>query len=161
MLPKIMPNLWFDTQAEEAAEFYVSVFKNSKIISVTRHPSSTTPSPVSTQVPMWVEFELDGVAFTALNGGQADFRFNESVSFIVLCDSQEEVDHYWEKLGDGGEYGVCGWLTDRYGVSWQIIPLAMNEMIADEDGARAERATQAMLEMTKIDIEALRQAFDG
>jgi predicted 3-demethylubiquinone-9 3-methyltransferase (glyoxalase superfamily) len=156
-MQKITPNLWFDAEAEEAAEYYVSIFKNSSITSIAPHPSPTT----ATRVPMWVEFELDGVAFTALNGGAAPFRFNESVSFIVNCASQEEVDYFWQKLGDDGETGDCGWLKDRYGVSWQIIPAAMNEMLTDADAAKADRATQAMLRMTKIDIETVRAAFDG
>jgi predicted 3-demethylubiquinone-9 3-methyltransferase (glyoxalase superfamily) len=153
MPPKINANLWFDDQAEEVAAFYVSIFKNSRIVTVAR-PGDGAPV-------MWVDFELDGVAFTALNGGPADFRFTEATSFIVNCESQAEVDHFWEKLCDGGSPSVCGWLTDRYGVSWQIIPTAMNEMMTDADPAKSERTTQAMLKMTKIDIEALRVAHDG
>lgn len=157
-MQKITPNLWFDVEAEEAAEYYVRIFNNSRITSVAPHPSPTTST---TKVPMWVEFELDGVGFTALNGGAASFEFNESLSFIINCASQDEVDYYWEKLGDGGEHGYCGWLKDRYGVSWQIIPVAMNEMLTDADATKADRATQAMLKMNKIDIETLRTAYNG
>ncbi|HEX5405926.1 MAG TPA: VOC family protein [Pseudonocardiaceae bacterium] len=152
-MPKITPNFWFDDEAEEAAEFYTNIFKNSGITNVAR--------PGAGEPVMWVDFELDGVAFTALNGGPAGFQFNESLSLIVNCDSQDEVDYFWEKLGAGGEFGVCGWLKDRYGVSWQIIPTAMNDLMTDSDPGRAGRATQAMLQMTKIDIETLKIAYDG
>lgn len=158
-MQKITPNLWFDDEAEQAANFYLSVFKNSRITSVARHGSD---GPLPAGSVMWVEFELDGVGFTALNGGAASFHFNEALSFIVNCESQDEVDHYWEKLTEGGgQPGVCGWLTDRYGVSWQIIPVAMNEMMTDPDPVKAERTAQAMLQMTKIDIETLRRAYRG
>jgi predicted 3-demethylubiquinone-9 3-methyltransferase (glyoxalase superfamily) len=155
---RITPNLWFDDQAEEAAEFYTSIFENSKVTAIS-HYGSAGPRPAGTV--MVVEFELDGQQFTALNGGPADFRFNEALSFIVNCASQAEVDYFWQKLADGGEEGVCGWLTDRYGVSWQIIPTAMNEMISDPDPDKSQRAMAAMLQMTKIDIAAIERAYRG
>ena len=157
-MQRITPNLWFDDQAEEAAEFYTSIFENSKVTAIS-HYGSAGPRPAGTV--MVVEFELDGQQFTALNGGPADFRFNEALSFIVNCASQAEVDYFWQKLADGGEEGVCGWLTDRYGVSWQIIPTAMNEMISDPDPDKSQRAMAAMLQMTKIDIAAIERAYRG
>ena len=157
-MQRITPNLWFADQAEEAAAFYVGVFKNSKI-NATSHYGSAGPLPDG--MVMTVEFELDGVAFTALNGGPVDFEFTEALSLIVNCNSQEEVDHYWESLSDGGEEGVCGWLKDKYGVSWQIIPTALNEMVSDPDQEKSQRAMEAMLQMKKIDIEQLRKAFEG
>jgi predicted 3-demethylubiquinone-9 3-methyltransferase (glyoxalase superfamily) len=156
-MKKITPWLWFDTQAEEAATFYTSVFKNSKILSVDRYGDA---GPGEAGSVMTVAFELDGQEFVGLNGGP-HFTFNEAVSFLVSCDSQDEVDEYWNRLTEGGEESQCGWLKDKYGVSWQIIPTALPELLGDPDPARAQRAMQAMLTMGKIDVEALRQAADA
>jgi predicted 3-demethylubiquinone-9 3-methyltransferase (glyoxalase superfamily) len=154
---KITPCLWFDTQGEEAANFYVSVFKNSRIVNIARY-GDAGPRPAGTV--MTVTFELDGQEFIALNGGP-EFTFNEAVSFQVSCETQEEVDEFWNRLTeDGGEPGPCGWLKDKFGVSWQIIPTALDELVGDPDPARAQRAMKAMLGMGKIDIEALRKAAD-
>ena len=151
-MKKITPFLWFDTQAEEAMNFYVSIFKNSKVLSVT---------PGSNGRAMSVNFELEGQEFIGLNAGP-EFKFNEAVSFLVSCKTQEEVDELWNKLtADGGEEGRCGWLKDKYGLSWQIIPTALNEMLSDPNPEKAGRAMHAMLQMNKIDIQGLRQAFDG
>jgi predicted 3-demethylubiquinone-9 3-methyltransferase (glyoxalase superfamily) len=157
MQQKIIPNLWFDTQAEEAASFYISVFKNSRIVSV-NHYTEAGPRPAGTV--MTVEFELDGQRFVGINGGP-QFTFDEAVSFQITCDSQDEVDYYWERLSDGGEESQCGWLKDRYGLSWQVVPTGMDEVFADPDPERARRAMQAMLGMRKIDVAALRRAADG
>jgi predicted 3-demethylubiquinone-9 3-methyltransferase (glyoxalase superfamily) len=154
---KISPFLWFDTEAEEAANLYVSIFKNAKILSVTRY-GEAGPGPAGSV--MTVDFELDGQHFTALNGGP-QFKFNESISFSVDCKSQEEVDDFWEKLSAGGEEGPCGWLKDRYGLSWQINPTRLGELLSDPDPAKAGRVMQAMLRMTKIDIAALQAAYDA
>jgi len=156
-MPKITPNLWFDTDAEEAANFYVSVFERSRIVAVSRY---TDAGPREAGMVMTVEFELDGQRFTAINGGP-QFTFDEAISFAITCQDQNEVDYYWEKLTDGGEEGPCGWLKDRYGVSWQVVPTGMEEMFADPDPGRAERAMRAMFEMRKIDIAALRAAADS
>ncbi len=155
-MQRIAPNLWFDDQAEEAAKFYTTIFKNSKINTIA-HYGSAGPLPAGTV--MMVDFELDGQQFTALNGGPADFKFNEALSLIVNCASQDEVDYFWRKLSDGGEEGDCGWLKDRYGVSWQIIPTAMNDMISDPDPDKSQRAMQAMLQMKKIDIATIERAY--
>ena len=157
MPQKIVPNLWFDTQAEEAAEFYCSVFKNSRIVNVTRY-TNAGPRPAGTV--MTVEWELDGQRFVGINGGP-EFTFDEAVSFQITCEDQDEVDYYWEKLTEGGEEGPCGWLKDRYGLSWQVVPTGMEELFADPDTSRAERAMKAMLGMRKLDIAALRNAADG
>jgi predicted 3-demethylubiquinone-9 3-methyltransferase (glyoxalase superfamily) len=157
MKQRITPNLWFDTEAEEAAEFYLSVFKNSRIVNVTHYPEGS-PGPAGTV--MTVEFELDGQRFVGINGGP-QFTFDEAVSFEITCESQDEVDYYWERLSDGGEEGPCGWLKDRYGLSWQVVPTGMEELFADPDPKRAERAMQAMLGMSKLDAAALRRAADG
>jgi predicted 3-demethylubiquinone-9 3-methyltransferase (glyoxalase superfamily) len=154
-MQKITPFLWFDNQAEEAAEFYTSIFGNSKIVQVSRY-GDAGPGPKGSV--MVVAFELEGQEFTALNGGPL-FKFNEAISFVVDCKSQEEVDHLWAKLSDGGEEGMCGWLKDKYGVSWQIVPTALVEMLNDPDPEKAKRVTQAMLKMKKIDIQALKQAY--
>ena len=156
-MPKIIPNLWFDTQGQEAAEFYVSVFPNSEITNVS-HYGEAGPRPAGTV--MTVDFVLDGQPFTAINGGP-EFTFDETVSFLVTCADQEEVDHYWAKLGDGGEEGPCGWLKDRYGLSWQIVPNALEELINDPDQARAQRAMAAMLGMKKLDVASLYAAADA
>ncbi len=155
-MPKITPCLWFDTQGEEAAEFYTSIFPNSKIVDVTRY-GPAGPRPEGSV--MTVAFVLDGQEYVALNGGP-EFTFSEAISFQVSCGSQEEVDEYWNRLSDGGEEGPCGWLKDRYGLSWQIVPTALSELLADPDPGRSERAMRAMLEMKKIDIAELRRAAD-
>jgi predicted 3-demethylubiquinone-9 3-methyltransferase (glyoxalase superfamily) len=157
MQQRIVPNLWFDTQAEEAAGFYISVFKNSRIVSTTRYPEG---APREAGMVMTVEFELDGQRFVGINGG-ADFKFDEAVSFEIKCETQEEIDYFWERLSEGGSEGPCGWLKDRYGLSWQVVPTGMEELFADPDPKRAERAMQAMLGMGKLDIAALRSAADG
>ena len=157
MQQKIVPNLWFDTQAEEAANFYVSVFDNSRIVNVTHY---TDAGPREAGMVMTVEFELDGQRFVGINGGP-EFTFDEAVSFQITCETQEEVDLYWERLTEGGSEGPCGWLKDRYGLSWQVVPSGMEELLADPDKSRAERAMRAMLEMRKLDIDALRRAADG
>ena len=157
MQQKIVPNLWFDTQAEEAAAFYTSVFANSGIVNVT-HYTEGGPRPAGTV--MTVEFELDGQRFVGINGGP-QFTFDEAVSFQITCADQDEVDYYWERLSEGGQEGPCGWLKDRYGLSWQVVPTGMEELFADPDPERARRAMDAMLKMSKLDIAALRDAADG
>lgn len=158
MKQKITPYLWFDNQAEEAANFYVEVFDNSRIIEVVRY-TAAGPGPEGTA--MNVVFELEGQEFAALNGGP-HFKFNEAVSFYVECETQEEVDYYWNRLtAGGGEESMCGWLKDRYGLSWQIIPRALPEMLGDPDPERAGRVMQAMLQMHKIDVNDLRLAYAG
>jgi predicted 3-demethylubiquinone-9 3-methyltransferase (glyoxalase superfamily) len=157
MQQKIVPNLWFDTEAEEAADFYLSVFDNSRIVNITRY---TEAGPRPAGMVMTVEFELNGQQFVGINGGP-QFKFDEAVSFQITCETQEEVDYYWERLSDGGEEGPCGWLKDRYGLSWQVTPTGMEELFADPDPERAKRAIEAMLQMRKLDIDALRRAADG
>ena len=155
MSDKITTCLWFDTEGEEAAEFYCSLIPNSKVTDVNRYGDSF---PDRQGKAMTVNFELDGRPFIALNGGP-QFTFNEAVSFQIACADQAEVDHYWDTLtADGGEEGMCGWLKDKYGLSWQIVPTALPELLGDPDPDRAHRATQAMLSMRKIDIEAIRKA---
>jgi len=156
---RITPNLWFDDQAEEAARYYVSIFKDSEILQISRYWSAG-PRPEGSV--MTVGFTLEGQSFTALNGGP-QFPFTEAVSFIVHCGTQEEVDHYWERLSEGGDEKaqMCGWLKDKYGVSWQIVPDALIEFITGADPAKAQRTVQAMLQMKKLDIAALRRAHDG
>src|SRR5690606_23450960 len=157
-MPQLVPNLWFDGQAEEAANFYVSVFPNSEILKVVRY-TEAGPGPAGSVVT--VDFSLDGVRFTAINGGP-DFTFDEAVSFAVMCKDQDEVDHYWSRLLEGGgQEGPCGWLKDRYGLSWQVVPVRLEELLADPDPDRARRATEAMFTMRKIDIAALEAAADG
>jgi predicted 3-demethylubiquinone-9 3-methyltransferase (glyoxalase superfamily) len=157
-MPGISTCLWFDAQAEEAAAFYVSVFPNSEITGVTHYGEGGMGSPGHV---MTAEFVLDGRPFTALNGGPM-FTFNESVSFVIDCADQDEVDHYWSKLTDGGEESQCGWLKDRFGVSWQVVPTkAMAETLGHPDPACAERATKAMLGMRKLDVAALYAAVEG
>jgi predicted 3-demethylubiquinone-9 3-methyltransferase (glyoxalase superfamily) len=153
----IVPNLWFDTEAEQAAAFYVSVFKNSRVVNVS-HYTEAGPRPAG--MVLAVEFELDGQRFVGINGGP-EFTFDEAVSFQITCATQEEVDYYWERLTEGGEEGPCGWLKDRYGLSWQVAPEGMAEMFSDPDKGRAERAMRAMFGMKKIDIAALMTAADG
>jgi predicted 3-demethylubiquinone-9 3-methyltransferase (glyoxalase superfamily) len=157
MQQKITPNLWFDTRAEEAASFYVSVFKNSRIVDLTRY---TDAGPREAGMVMTIEFELDGQRFVGINGGP-QFTFDEAVSFAITCEDQDEIDYYWEKLTDAGEQGPCGWAKDRFGLSWQVVPTGMEEMLNDPDPARAQRAMQAMLGMRKIDIAGIRGAADG
>ena len=152
---RITPFLWFDTQAEEAAEFYTSIFEPSRIINVARFGDA---GPGAVGSVMTVSFELDGEAFVALNGGAQDFHFNESVSFVVNCTSQAEVDYFWGRLAEGGEEGPCGWLKDKYGLSWQIVPERLIELITDPDPARSQNAMRAMLQMKKIDIAAIERA---
>ncbi len=157
MPQKIIPNLWFDTEAEEAAGFYTSVFKNSRIVHVARY---TEAGPRPAGMVMTVEFELDGQRFVGINGGP-EFKFDEAVSFQISCETQDEVDYYWERLGEGGREGQCGWIKDKYGLSWQVVPTGMEEVFGDPDPERARRAMQAMLGMSKLDIAALRSAADG
>ena len=157
-MKKITPFLWFDDQAEEAMNFYVSVFPNSRVPGISRY-GDDAPGPKGKV--MTAAFELNGQQFTALNGGPQDFHFSEAISFYVDCESQEEVDYLWEKLTEGGEPGPCGWLKDKYGLSWQIVPTALGEMLGDEDPARASRVMQAMLTMGKIEIAGLRKAYEG
>jgi predicted 3-demethylubiquinone-9 3-methyltransferase (glyoxalase superfamily) len=154
---KIVPNLWLDTEAEEAAEFYLSVFKNSRVVNVSHY---TEAGPREAGTVMTVEFELDGQRFVAINGGP-EFKFTEAVSFQITCETQDEIDYYWAALSDGGEEGPCGWLKDRYGLSWQVVPSGMEELFADPDPKRAERAMRGLLGMRKLDIAALRAAADG
>ena len=153
-MQKITPCLWFDTEGEDAARFYTSVFPNSKITEVTRY-GSAGPRPEGTV--MTVGFELDGQDFLALNGGP-QFTFSEALSFQVFCTSQDEVDTYWSMLPDGGQQGPCGWLKDRFGLSWQIVPTVLPELLADPDAAKSQRVMQAMLGMGKIQIDELEQA---
>ena len=153
-MQKLTPCLWFDTEGEEAATFYTSVFPNSRIVHVARY-GSAGPRPEGTV--MTVSFELDGQKFLALNGGP-EFTFTEAISFQVSCETQEEVDAFWGKLSEGGEEGPCGWLKDRFGLSWQIVPTALPELLSDPDPERSQRVMQAMLNMKKIEIGGLEQA---
>jgi predicted 3-demethylubiquinone-9 3-methyltransferase (glyoxalase superfamily) len=153
-MQKLTPCLWFDTQGEEAAEFYTSIFPNSRIKHVSRY-GEAGPRPAGTA--MTVEFELDGQPFTALNGGP-EFTFSEAISFQVGCEDQAEVDRYWEALGEGGEPGPCGWLKDKFGLSWQIVPKRLVELLEDPDREKSQRVMAAMLEMRKIDVDALERA---
>ena len=155
-MPKITTFLWFDQQAEEAARYYTSIFKNSKIETVTRY-GEAGPGPKGSV--MTIAFELEGQKFVALNGGP-QYQFNPAISFVVNCDGQEEVDHYWEKLAAGGKEIQCGWLVDKYGVSWQIVPTVMIDMLRDENAARTQRVMKAMMQMKKIDIAGLKAAYD-
>jgi len=158
MQQKIVPNLWFDTEAEEAAEFYVSVFgEGSRIVNVTHY---TADAPREEGLVMTVEFELRGQRFVGINGGP-EFKFDEAVSFSIECEDQEEIDYFWERLTEGGRESQCGWLEDRYGLSWQVVPTGIEEIFADPDKERAYRAMQAMLKMRKLDLAALRSAADG
>ncbi|SBW22973.1 3-demethylubiquinone-9 3-methyltransferase [Candidatus Protofrankia californiensis] len=155
-MPKTTPCLWFDTQAEDAAQFYTSIFPSSAIVDVTRYgPGAPRPEGMV----MTVTFVLDGQEYVALNGGP-EFTFSEAISFQVSCASQADVDEYWSRLTDGGEEGPCGWLKDRYGLSWQIVPTALRDLLADPDPGRSQRAMQAMLQMKKIDIAELQRAAD-
>jgi len=163
IVQKITPFLWFDKQAEEAAQFYVSIFKDSQVGAVTRYGKEgfeIHQMPEGTV--MTVSFQLAGQPFTALNGGPL-FKFNESVSFVVHCESQAEVDHYWEKLSQGGDPKAqqCGWLKDKYGLSWQVVPVALENMLGDPDHAKSGRVMQALLPMKKLNLAALRKAYEG
>ena len=150
-MPKITPFLWFDTQAEEAMNLYTSIFKSSKVISVNRAQGKV----------MSVQFELEGQQFMGLNAGPV-FKFNEAVSFFVACETQEEIDELWSKLiADGGSPSQCGWLKDKFGLSWQIVPTALTRMLGDKDAEKSGRAMKAMLQMTKLDLMRLQQAFEG
>ena len=162
-IQKITPCLWFDDQAEEAAKFYIAIFRNSRIVNMSRYGEAGREmhgKPVGTV--MTVIFELDGQPFTALNGGPV-FTFNEAISFQVHCETQEEVDYYWEKLSAGGDAQAqqCGWLKDKYGVSWQVVPTVLIEMLSDHNAAKAQKAMEALLHMKKIDIETLKRAYAG
>ena len=160
---RITPCLWFDHQAEEAAQFYCSIFRDSRIGTVSRYGKEGFEIHGRPEgSAMTVEFELDGQSFTALNGGPV-FQFNEAISFQINCETQEEVDYYWEKLSAGGDPKAqqCGWLKDRYGVSWQVVPRELMELVSDPSSEKSQRATRAMLQMKKIDIAALRRAYNG
>jgi predicted 3-demethylubiquinone-9 3-methyltransferase (glyoxalase superfamily) len=157
MQQRITPNLWFDTEAEEAAAFYTSIFKNSRIVSVA-HYTEAGPRPAGTV--MTVEFELDGQRLVGINGGP-EFKFSEAISLQIDCEDQAEIDYYWERLTEGGEEGPCGWLKDRYGLSWQVVPTGMDELFSHPDKERARRAMEAMFGMRKLDIAALRGAAEG
>lgn len=162
-LHKIIPNFWFDSQAEEAANYYVSIFKNSKIGRITRYGKEGYEIHHRPEGSvMTVEFTLDGQQFLALNGGPV-FKFNEAVSFIVYCDSQQEVDYYWNKLTEGGDKNSqqCGWLKDKFGLSWQVVPKVLDEMIADPDSKKSEAVMRAMLQMKKLDVQKLEEAYNG
>jgi len=154
---RISPFLWFDTQAEDAAKHYVSIFKNSRIVHVSRY-GEAGPGPKGGV--MTVAFELEGQPFIALNGGP-HFTFNESISFSVECETQEEVDYFWSRLTDGGTESMCGWLKDKFGLSWQVNPKILGQMLSDQDPARSKRTMDAMLKMKKIDIPALQKAYAG
>jgi len=154
---RITPFLWFDKDAEDAANFYVSVFPNAKIGSVSRYGEA---APGEAGSVMTVEFELEGQRFVALNGGP-QYKFTEAVSFVIDCETQDEVDEYWEKLSEGGEKGPCGWLKDRYGLSWQVVPSVLPELLTDSDPEKAQRVMNAMLQMSKLEIEPLRRAYEG
>ena len=154
-MQKISPFLWFDSNAEEAANFYVSIFKDSKILKIARY-GEAGPGPAGSV--MVVNFQIEGQDFTALNGGPV-FKFTEAISFVISCQTQEEVDHYWNKLtADGGQESQCGWLKDKYGLSWQVTPTILGELLADKDQKKAQRVMQAMLQMKKIDTAALKRA---
>ena len=156
-MQKIVPFLWFDDQAEEAMHHYISIFPDSKVVNITRY-GDAGPGPKGTV--MSVTFQLAGQEFMALNGGP-QFKFTEAISLFVNCETQEEVDELWAKLSEGGEAGPCGWLKDKYGLSWQIVPTALGEMLQDQDAEKADRVTRAMLQMSKIDLAGLRKAYEG
>ena len=155
-MQKITPFLWFDNQAEEAMNFYVSVFRKSKIVSINRY-GEVGPGPKGSV--MIAKFQIEGQEFVALNGGP-QFKFSQAISFVVTCKTQEEIDSYWEKLSESGEKQPCGWLKDKYGVSWQIVPVVLGEMMNDPDPAKTERVMKALLPMGKIDIKILKQAYN-
>jgi predicted 3-demethylubiquinone-9 3-methyltransferase (glyoxalase superfamily) len=158
---RITPFLWFDDRAEEAAGFYVSIFRDSRIKGISRYSvEAARASGRPKGSVMTVAFELDGQDLTALNGGPI-FKFTEAISLVVNCETQEEVDHFWTKLSAGGQEVQCGWLKDKFGISWQVVPIALMEMLGDKDPARSQRVMAAMLKMKKIDIEPLRRAYAG
>jgi predicted 3-demethylubiquinone-9 3-methyltransferase (glyoxalase superfamily) len=158
---KITPCLWFDTQAEDAAKFYCSVFKNSKITAVSRYPDEGQEiHKKSAGSVMVVAFELEGRPFTALNGGP-NFKFDEAVSFQIMCETQAEIDHYWNALTAGGQEGPCGWLKDKFGLSWQVVPSAIPRMMSDPDRAKSARVMNAFMKMKKLDLAALERAYAG
>ena len=156
-MQKITPFLWFDNNAEEAMNFYLSIFKNSKVKTVSRY-GEAGPGPAGTV--MTAEFELEGQAFIALNGGPR-FQFTEAISFVVNCETQEEVDEFWNKLSEGGEKSRCGWLKDKFGLWWQVVPTILGELMSDKDPEKSKRVMQAMLQMDKIEIEPLKRAHQG
>ena len=156
-MQKITPFLWFDNNAEEAANFYVSVFKNSKLLNIARY-GEAGPGPAGSV--MTAEFELNGQEFVALNAGPT-FKFTEAISFVVNCETQEEVDYYWERLSEGGEKSHCGWLKDKFGLSWQVTPTILGKLMADKDQEKSNRVMQQMLKMDKLDIEPLQRAYEG
>ena len=156
-MQKITPFLWFDNQAEEAMNFYISVFKDSKVVSIARY-GEVGPEPEGTV--MTAKFMIEGQEFITLNGGPM-FTFSQAISFVVNCESQEEIDYYWENLSEGGQKQGPGWLKDKYGLSWQVVPTVLEEMMSDEDPEKSNRVMTAMLQMTKIDIEKLKQAYNG
>jgi predicted 3-demethylubiquinone-9 3-methyltransferase (glyoxalase superfamily) len=161
-MQKITPFLWFDSNAEEAVNFYVSIFKNAKLGKVTRYNEASSKAAGRPEGSvMTMEFQLEGQSFTAINGGP-HFKFTEAISFVVDCETQEEVDYFWDKLtADGGQESQCAWLKDKYGLSWQIVPRVLIEMIGDKDPQKAQRVMEAMLQMKKIDIATLQRAYDG
>jgi predicted 3-demethylubiquinone-9 3-methyltransferase (glyoxalase superfamily) len=156
-MQRITPFLWFDNQAEEAVNFYASIFKNSRVGKVSRY-GDAGPGPKGTV--MTASFNLDGQEFIALNGGP-QFKFSPAISFVVSCETQQEIDHYWSKLSAGGRTDQCGWLTDRFGVSWQIVPTALGQLMSDKDAEKSGRVMKALLQMTKLDIDGLKEAYDG
>ena len=157
-MPSITPNLWFDTEAEEAAEFYCSIFPNSRIVAKSHYGEA---GPRDAGKVMTVDWELDGQRFTGINGGP-NFKFDEAISFLISCEDQDEIDYYWERLtADGGEEGPCGWVKDRFGLSWQVVPKGIDELVGDPDAAKSQRAMKAMLGMRKLDIGELRRAAEG
>lgn len=155
-MQKIVPTLWFDKEAEEAANYYTSIFKNSKVKDVSRY-GEAGPMPAGTV--MIATFEIEGQEFIALNGGP-EFKFSEAISFLVNCETQAEVGELWEKLSAGGEIQECGWLKDKYGLSWQIVPTVLGELLSDPDPVKSQRVMQAMLQMKKLDIAGLRRAYE-
>ncbi len=160
-MQKITPCLWFDDQAEEAAKFYTSIFKNSNIGKIARYDKAGEKAagrPAGSV--MTIEFQLEGQEFVALNGGP-HFKFTEAISFVVNCQTQEEIAYYWEKLSEGGKEVQCGWLKDKFGLSWQIVPTVLGELLSDKDAAKSQRVMQAMLKMVKLDIEKLKEAAEG
>jgi predicted 3-demethylubiquinone-9 3-methyltransferase (glyoxalase superfamily) len=159
-MPKITPFLWFNTQAEQAVKHYTSIFKNSKVGNISRYgEEGAKMSGIPAGAIMTVAFQLDGQDFIALNGGP-HFKFTEAVSFVVNCETQDEVDEFWEKLSAGGEKSRCGWLKDKFGLSWQIVPTALGKMMQDKDGAKSKRVMQALMQMDKLDIQRLKQAYE-
>ena len=156
-MQKITPFLWFDNNAEEAVDFYCSIFKNSRVLNISRY-GDAVPGPKGTV--MTVDFELDGEKLIALNGGP-QFKFTEAISLVVTCETQEEIDYFWEKLSAGGAESQCGWLKDKYGLSWQVVPTIIGELISDKDPERSNRVMQEVLKMKKLEIEPLKRAYEG